>query len=172
MNLELSMLMRLNFDALIGGGQRNNAFYQFPLSILTGTAADQADQLFINQGVVVNNATPKVFDMNAGGLVGQDFSAFSVAKITDVILFNLDPVQWLTLSPAAANAWVATKSLLGAGSTLRVGPTLDLTRPSFNWAHCQALDTYTVAAAADQIAINTDGGANVGYLLALIGRSV
>lgn len=66
------------------------------LTFGAGTSALQADLLYIKTRSVTSG-TPDTMDLNGGGLLQPDATAFNVVEVAIIILFNKDAAATLTL---------------------------------------------------------------------------
>jgi hypothetical protein len=94
----------------------------FTLNMQQGTGANQAD-LGLYRAVSVTSGTPNDADLNAGGLLNVDGSAFSAAKITAFAFINDDATNNLTIG-GTGNTFSTWLTGTNPGILIVVNPSL------------------------------------------------
>jgi hypothetical protein len=134
----------------------------FTLNMQQGTGANQAD-LGLYRAVSVTSGTPNDADLNAGGLLNVDGSAFSAAKITAFAFINDDATNNLTIG-GTGNTFSTWLTGTNPGVVLGPGGILIVVNPS--------LAAYGVTPSTGDTLRSTASAGTVAMRNVLMGRTV
>jgi hypothetical protein len=172
MNVTLDIAYRFSATVPDGTGTRNEIINLIN-KLSSGVGADMADQVYAAARTVADSSTPDVMDLRGGtALIGSDRSAFSVVKLTTIILVNYSDTQTLKIKPAAANGLTGAGTPFEGASGLYLPPSPNVANNYYSHLilHCQGTTVYTVAAGVDSIQVETGAGTVVPYVAAFAGR--
>lgn len=164
------ILFRFQNATSDSAGNRND-YLQFLTQLTNGSSgAGAMDVLYARVRTVTNSGTPDTIDLNAGTIVGSDFSVASFAKVGLIVVAHFSTASTFTIGQGS-NPFATW--LVGTTPGIKLYPAQSATVPSyFVWCCTGATIAALTGGSADTLTVSIDTGTNVSYLVALCGRSV